>query len=144
MVAGLRYGVDVRAPAPADAGDLARLLPPATPRQVADRLEALARDPQAAALVATGYDGAVIGLAALGWGATLLADRPVARLAALVVAEDERRRGIGRLLLKAASQLARSAGCEAMEAAAGSGVAFWEATGFADAGVVYVRSLRRK
>ena len=151
MTTGLRTGVDVRGPTAADAVDLGRLLaaahpdaPPPTARHAAERLEAIARDPAAAMLVATGYDGAVIGLVSLAWAATPLADRPAARLTALLVAEDERRRGIGRLLVKAAAQLARSAGCETLEAPAGDGAAFWAASGFLPVGGLVSRGLRRR
>ncbi len=159
MATGLRRGVDVRAPAASDAPELARLLaagphPPdlrtpdlRTPdaREMAGRLEALAQDPAAAALVATDAYGSVIGLAALGWAHTPLEARPVARLTALVVAEEERRRGIGRLLLKACAQLARTEGCDALELAGGDEAApFCQATGFEAAGRVWRRGLRRR
>ena len=145
MAAGTRYGVDLRSALPADAPDLAALLGgPA--RGMASRLEALARDPASAVLVATGWNGAVIGVIALSWHPSLTADRPLARITALVVAEEERRNGIGRLLIKAGAQAARAAGCDLLEAASpeGEGAAFLAALGFAPAGANLARPLRKR
>ena len=66
----------------------------------------------------------------------------------LVVDGDERRHGIGRLLLKAASQTARTAGCDILEIAAGADhaelAAFCRAAGFSVGGAVFARSLRKR
>ncbi len=66
----------------------------------------------------------------------------------LVVDADERRHGIGRLLLKAASQAARSAGCDTLGLATGADPdaadASCRATGFTPAGAMMVRALRRR
>lgn len=140
-----RFGVDLRAALPADAADLAGLLG-GTPRAMAARLEAFPRE-SGAVLVATGWNGAVIGVIALHWQQGLTTDRPVARIAALAVAEEERRNGIGRVLIKAGSQAARQAGCDSLEAAtpeAGEGAAFLAALGFAPAGVNAARPLRKR
>ena len=145
MAAGTRYGVDLRAALPADAADLAALLG-GTPRAMAQRLEAVLRDPASAVLVATGWNGAVIGAIALNWHPSLTADRPVARIDALAVAEAERRNGIGRLLIKAGSQAARAAGCDRLDAAApeGEGEAFLRALGFTPSGADLSRPLRKR
>jgi GNAT superfamily N-acetyltransferase len=147
MAAGTRYGVDLRAALPADAADLAALLG-GTPRGMAQRLEAVLRDPASAVLVATGWNGAVIGAIALHWHPALDSDRPVARIGALAVAEAERRNGIGRLLIKAGSQAARAAGCDRLDAAVpdgeGSGAAFLAALGFAPTGADLSRPLRKR
>ncbi|MBP0445545.1 GNAT family N-acetyltransferase [Roseomonas sp. SSH11] len=146
MAAGTRYGVDIRAALPADSADLAALLG-GTPRQMAQRLEAMPRE-AGAVLVATGWNGAAIGVIALNWHHTLAADRPLARISALAVAQEERRNGIGRLLIKAGAQAARVAGCDLLEAAApGEGEAagaFLQALGFAPAGQNLARPLRKR
>ena len=72
----------------------------------------------------------------------------LARIDVLVVNEEDRRRGIGRMLLKSASQLARMAGCDVLEVVAGQcggdGTSFLEATGFAGCGQLICRPLRRR
>ncbi|TPG51897.1 GNAT family N-acetyltransferase [Roseomonas nepalensis] len=145
MATGTRYGVDLRAALPADAADLAALLG-GEARGMAGRLEAMARDPASAVLVATGWNGAVIGAIALSWHPALTADRPLARVTALAVAAEERRNGIGRLLIKAGAQAARAAGCDRLEAAAGEGEggAFLAALGFVPAGANLARPLRKR
>lgn len=145
MAAGLRYGVEVRRAAAADAPELSRLLPPLTPAAAAERLDAMRDRADGAILVATGYGG-LSGIVALHWAAVLQLPRPVAMVTALVVDVEERRHGIGRLLLKAASQAARAAGCDTMDVAAAEGslAAFCRATGFVDAEPMLRRSLRRR
>ena len=142
-MAGSRYGVEVRAAGAQDAAEVGRLLG-LTAEAAAARLAAL-RGPGHAVLVATGWN-ALSGVAAVDWFDTLAAVRPVARLSILVVDPDDRRRGIGRLLLKAAAHAARAAGCEVMEAVPVSeaGEAFGHATGFEDGSAVMVRGLRRR
>ncbi len=117
---------------------------------LADRLAAMRQAP-GATLVALQW-GPPSGLVMLHWYPTLTAPRPVAQITLLLVNPEERRRGIGRLLLKAASQAARVAGCGEMEMLA-PGVStgddpslgeFCRATGFAEAGPRYVRSLRKQ
>jgi N-acetylglutamate synthase-like GNAT family acetyltransferase len=147
MATGLLRGVEIRAAQLPDAADIARLLPGATARDMAERLERLLAEPRNAVLVAIDY-GPVVGLVALQWGGLLQQARPVARLTALSVQEAERRRGIGRMLLKAASQSARMAGCEGLEAPAlpdqDAARGFYAALGFAPAGDVFLRPLRKR
>ncbi len=150
MASGLRYGVEVRSAQVADAAELARLLAQAgvvaSIKALADRVEAMRSSPGCAVLVATGYGG-LNGLVALDWAPVLQHPRPLARITALVVDADERRHGIGRMLLKAASQAARIAGCHTLELAQEAGrdlAAFCRATGFVAGGQVFVRSLRRR
>ena len=71
-----------------------------SPGDAAEHLDVLRRAPGSAVLVAAGY-GPVIGLVALHWCEVLQRARPVARITALIVDEAERRRGIGRMLVKA-------------------------------------------
>src|ERR1019366_6828915 len=84
-----------------------------SPRALADRLDAMRHDP-GAALLALEW-GPPSGLVLLHWYRTLHADQLTARIAMLLVGPDARRRGIGRLLLKAAAQAARVAGCGTLE-----------------------------
>ncbi len=149
MKAGLRYGVEIRAALPADAGDVAMLLgqlgTPMDARTAAIRLETLGRAPDSAVLVATGY-GPLAGLIALHWGGALQHARPVARITALVVDEAQRGAGIGRLLVKAGAQAARVAGCDLLEASAhpDQALGFLRAIGFGDDATLLARSLRKK
>ena len=72
-----------------------------------DRLEALRQEP-GTVLLALEW-GPPSGVIALNWFRTLEDDHPVAQISALFVAPDDRRRGIGRMLLKAGAQAARAA-----------------------------------
>ncbi len=145
-----RYGLEIRAATAGDAAGLAELLgvamPNLTPRDVADRLEALHRQP-GAVLLALEW-GPPSGVIALHWYATLEAPQPTARITTLLVGPDHRRRGIGRLLLKAASQAARMAGCDELELLASPDQpalrAFCGGCGFSGTGLRFVRGLRRK
>ena len=141
--------MEIRAATAADAPGLCELLAvagrPVSPRSLAPRLDAVRQQP-GAALLALAW-GPPSGLVVLHWHATLDADRPVAQITTLLVAPEERRRGIGRVLVKAAAQAARVAGCGALElsAAPEPGLdAFCRATGFAEAGPRFVRALRKR
>jgi aminoglycoside 6'-N-acetyltransferase I len=145
-----RYGLEIRAATVADSAGLSALFGAAgltiTPLALAGRLDAIRQD-QGAVLIAAEW-GPPSGLINLHWYRTLEADRPTAQITTLLVAPDDRRRGIGRLLVKAAAQASRVAGCDAMEiltASTASGLeAFCRATGFAEAGSCFVRALRKK
>ncbi len=145
-----RYGLEIRAATEADAPALAELLRAAgstlAPRALAERIGAL----QAAggtALMALEW-GPPSGLVALHWYRTLESDLPVAQITTLLVGPDERRRGIARLLLKAASQAARVAGCGTLRLSVTPDqdglAAFCRATGFAQADAGFVRPLRKR
>jgi GNAT superfamily N-acetyltransferase len=145
-----RYGLEIRAATPADAPAVCELLataghtvPPAT---MAHRLEAL-RQSQATALIAVEW-GPPSGLIALHWHRTLADDHPKAQIDALFVAPEDRRRGIARMLLKAAAQAARTAGCDDLTLFAQPDrlglQAFAQATGFLPDGTAYTRPLRKK
>ncbi len=114
---------------------------------MAERLERVRAHASGAALVAAGYSG-LSGVIVLDWAPVLFDHRPVARVTALVVDPEERRRGIGRLLLKAASQAARTGGCDLMELAPMPGqddmASFCLGTGFVARGTVFGRLLRKK
>jgi aminoglycoside 6'-N-acetyltransferase I len=145
-----RYGLQIRTASSADAAAIAELMDAgghAIPASVlAERLEALRHQP-GVALLALEW-GPPSGLVVLTWHRTLAADLPVAQITTLLVGPDERRRGIGRLLLKAAAQAARSAGCGTMHLFAPAGepslAAFCKATGFDEAGTGYTRPLRKR
>jgi len=147
---GQRYGLEIRAATGADAAGLAEFLAaagrPIEPHRLAERLEAL-RQAGGSALIAVAW-GPPSGLVTFHRHHTLDADLAVARIDGLLVSPDERRRGIGRLLLKAASQAARIAGCGTlhMEIAPDQAElrAFCAATGFTPGAAIYERPLRKR
>jgi aminoglycoside 6'-N-acetyltransferase I len=145
-----RYGLEIRAAMSTDAQGLHDLLGAAghliSPRASAERLDALRRQPGAALLAAEA--GPPIGVVVLHWYPTLETDQPAAQITTLLVAPGERRRGIGRLLVKAAAQAARVAGCGTLELLAAPNAPgvpeFCSASGFNEAGRRFVRPLRKK
>jgi GNAT superfamily N-acetyltransferase len=149
MRAGSRYGLEIRSALPADAPFLAELLAVAgvaTPAsELASRLAMLRASP-GAVLMASDW-GPAIGLVAVQWAPSLLAAEPVARVSALLVAPDARRRGVARALLKAASHAARAAGCGELELSARDSatdlLGFAVATGFTPLGAILSRPLRK-
>ena len=146
----LRYGLDIRAVTANEAPGLAILLAEAghviDARDLAARLATL-RSSSGTALVALKW-GPPSGLVVVHWFPTLHAARPIAQITTLLVSGEDRRQGIGRLLVKAAAQAARVAGCGDLEIIAGADAhelaAFCRATGFADAGARFARSLRKQ
>ena len=141
-----RYGLEIRAATPAEAAGLAELLGGGLEvRQLAERLAAL-QQASGAALIAVEW-GPPSGLVVLHWYRSLGAAQPIAQVTTLLVRPEDRRRGIGRLLLKAASQSARSAGCGTLEllapAEAPSLGDFCRATGFTQTGACFLRPLRK-
>ncbi|WP_431270981.1 GNAT family N-acetyltransferase [Dankookia sp. P2] len=143
-----RHGLEICAATAAEAPGLAVLLDasgqPIDARELVARLEAIRQGP-GTALVALEW-GPPSGLVALHWYRRLEEARPVAQVTTLLVGTEDRRRGIGRLLVKAAAQAARNAGCGLLELAAGedpSLAAFCLATGFTAAGPRFLRPLRK-
>lgn len=145
-----RHGLEIRTATGADVPGLCVLLASvgqdvAAPT-LATRLDAL-RQGAGTALVALEW-GPPSGVVALHWYRTLQADRPVAQLDLLLVGTEDRRRGIGRLLVEAAAQAARSAGCWALDLAAPENAAslraFCHALGFVEAGPRFTRALRKR
>ena len=144
-----RFGLEIRA---ADAGDvegLAGLLvshsAAGDARTLGSRLQNM-RAGDGLVLVAMEW-GPPSGVIALSWNWSLNADLRTAHITTLVVAPEARRRGIARLLLKAASQAARAAHCgELVIMARGDAPHindFCLATGFTESGNVFSRSLRK-
>ncbi|MDB5415902.1 MAG: family N-acetyltransferase [Rubritepida sp.] len=146
----LRHGLEIRAAAAGEAPGLAALLAEAghviDARDLAERLAGL-RQGAATALVAVQW-GPPSGLLVMHWYPTLDAPSAVAQITLLLVGEEHRRHGIGRLLLKSAGQVARMAGCSRLEIATASDApslhAFCRATGFSEAGPRFVRALRKQ
>lgn len=143
-----RPGLEIRAANVADAAGLSELLAAAgQPIQVAElarRLDTIRNGP-GTVLIALEW-GPPSGVVALHWYPRLHA-APMARIDLLLVGADDRRRGLGRLLLKAAARAARSAGCDALELTAEAGeialTAFCQTTGFTGCGTQYRRALRK-
>ncbi len=144
-----RRGLSIRAAAPADAQAISELLAgaghPTAPGVLAEQLGAIAAG-SGIALAAWEW-GPPSGLIVLHWYDTLHRARRVAQIDVLVVGPAERRRGLGRLLVKAASQAARVAGCGAIDLAASTDdettAAFCQATGFTAHGLCFTRALRK-
>lgn len=144
------HGLEIRAAAATDAPGLATLLAEAgllvEPRVLAARLAVL-RQAGATALVAVQW-GPPSGLLVMHWRPTLAAAAPVAQVSMLLVRLEDRRRGIARRLVKAAAQAGRLAGCDELEMPAAADApslhGFCRATGFAEAGPRFLRSLRRQ
>src|ERR1700712_3086771 len=104
-----RYGLEIRSAAGVDAPGLSALLAaagrPISPSALAERLDALHGAPGTA--LAAWEWGPPSGLVVLHWYRTLTDDQLTAQITTLLVGPDSRRRGIGRLLVKAAAQAAR-------------------------------------
>jgi predicted N-acetyltransferase YhbS len=144
-----RYGLEIRTATPADAPGVAELFKNAgRPIEVAALAKRLATLQQApgTALLALEW-GPPSGIIVLTWYPLLTDDHPVARVTTLLVGPDERRRGVARLLLKAASQAARAAHCTSLHLTdAGREPtlpAFALASGFDQQGKNFVRGLRK-
>ncbi len=143
-----RTGLEIRAANGADAPGLSELLTSAgQPIEVADlvqRLESI-RSGSGTVLIASEW-GPPSGVVALHWYPRL-DSAPMARIDLLLVGRDDRRRGLGRLLVKAAARAARLAGCDVLELTAGAGDqalrAFCQTTGFSESGTRYQRALRK-
>ncbi|MBE7212202.1 MAG: GNAT family N-acetyltransferase, partial [Gluconacetobacter diazotrophicus] len=144
-----RYGLEIRTAAPADVDGLAQLLAACgvvvAAAELAARLERGAAGPGTTLLAAEW--GPPSGMVSVHWYATPIEPRPVGRIVLLLVDPERRRQGIGRLLVKAASQAARTAGCDRIELSAApdraDSAAFCRATGFAEGAVVFGRGLRK-
>ncbi len=145
-----RYGLEIRSANEGDAAGLSELLAEmgsvVAPAEVAERLVDM-RGRSATILIAVTW-GPPSGLIELHAYRTLAAPRGRAQVTLLYVARDARRGGVGRSLLKSASQWARSAGCDGLElrveAAEPSLRGFAEATGFEKDDRLFTRPLRKR
>lgn len=118
----MRAGLTIRAPTEADGQDISDLLGqlgyPAEPDVIPERLGRMGAETGQTVLVACENER-VVGLATVIVRQVITHDAPFARLAALVVAEDSRGRGVGRALAAAAEDIALSAGCSVLEVTSG-------------------------
>jgi GNAT superfamily N-acetyltransferase len=137
--------IEIRRALPQDAPAIAELLSalgyPAAPEEVLERLNAL--DDADCVLLADG------GLIALHRMPRLAEGDKLARITALVVAPESRRKGLGQALLRAAEEVARRWGCELVEVSSGrrperdAAHRFYRAAAFEDAGALSVRYWKR-
>jgi GNAT superfamily N-acetyltransferase len=145
-----RYGLSIRTANSGDVDGLAELLAAAGETVARDRLASRLNavlDQPGALLIADEW-GPPSGLIVVHWHAVLTADLKVGWISALLVDPARRRNGVARLLLKAASQAARSAGCGELVLTSPAGPsdlrAFGLATGFVETGERLTRPLRKR
>jgi GNAT superfamily N-acetyltransferase len=138
----------IREAAPSDAEPLALLLGqlgyPVSAAALPARLARLAQSGNAVAVVAT-RGTAVLGLAVVQVYSYLHAEDELAWLTTIVVAEDARRQGVGRRLVAAAEQWARSRGSPRLSVNTGihrsAAHAFYERMGYVYTGRRYAKPL---
>ncbi len=137
----------IRDAAAADAPAIALLLGqlgyPTGPSAVEERLERLRIVGDR--IVVADVDGRAVGLAHLQVAPALELDRPAAKIGALVVDNAHRGRGIGRALVEAMEDEARTRGCGVLFLATserrGDAHAFYERVGLEKTGRRYGRTL---
>jgi ribosomal protein S18 acetylase RimI-like enzyme len=109
--------LEVRDAKPRDSAAIARLIRlldhEVDEKGVKKRVSALARDRLAPLVATLGKD--VVGLCGIHRMVTIHRDKPVGRITILVVAEDARDQGIGRMLTDAAEVRLRKLGCGMVE-----------------------------
>src|SRR5229473_3166868 len=109
--------VTVRVATPADAPQIARLSGqlgyPTTPEEAAQRLAQLEGDARHAVFVAESAPGQVVGWIHVEECHLIECDRR-AEINGLVIEEEHRSRGTGRILMEYAEQWARARGCSAV------------------------------
>ena len=109
--------LEVRDAKPKDAATLVALMRllghDGDEKGVRKRISALARDKLAPLVATLGKD--VVGLCGIHRMVTIHRDQPVGRITILVVAEEARDRGIGRMLIETAEQRLKALGCAMVE-----------------------------
>ena len=136
--------VEIREASVADASAMARLCVqlgyPAESNAMPERLQRLARDPNARALVATQGER-VVGLLTVHLRDTINHEAPIGQITLLVVDEAIRSRGAGRALVEAAEAWARSRGTRRITVTTaldrGGAHAFYEKIGYSHTGRRY-------
>ena len=113
--------------------------------EVRDRLEMLAGLPCDPVLLALDANQVPLGLIALHWTPMLQIPGQRARITALVVREEARGQGAGRILVDAGAELAKAAGCKSLELTTAmhrsEAHAFYQAIGFKQTAIQFARSL---
>ena len=138
----------IRAARIGDAPDVARLLEllgyPCTRDEAADRIVTVLGDPRQLLLIAE-RDGHACGLIASTMVYSVAHGAELARITALVVAEDCQREGIGRRMLREVEARARQAGVSRIEVASGAqrhgGHAFYRDCGYTEGSLRFVKLL---
>jgi GNAT superfamily N-acetyltransferase len=140
--------IELRNALSVDAADVAGLLSAlGYPCDVADATQRIASivDNDRQALILARQHGAVCGLLSLDFMYYLPLGTTTCRVTALVVSEDARGQGIGRVLLRDAERRARLAGAARLEVTSAEhrieAHAFYRACGFHDGALRFVKSL---
>jgi GNAT superfamily N-acetyltransferase len=108
----------VRAASVADAAQVAELFAElGYPMDEGEAARRLARGPESAFVAGDG--GRLLGLMTICRQQLIVHARPTARVTALVVRSEARRRGVGAALMARAVEWAREAGCEGVELTSG-------------------------
>lgn len=111
---------------------------------MARRVERLASS-QADRLVVAEVEGAVVGFASVHISLSVEYDEPAAKLSAIVVDQEHRRRGIGQALVAAVEAEARARGCCLIFLTSaerrGAARAFYGRIGFEETGRRFAKSL---
>lgn len=140
--------IDLRNATPADADDVAELLTalgyPCDPEDAAERIAAILHNDRQTLILAR-HRGAACGLLSLDFMYYLPLGTTTCRVTALVISEDARGHGLGRLLLRDAERRARLGGAARLEVTSAGhrteAHAFYRACGFGEGAVRFVKSL---
>lgn len=140
--------IDLRNATPADADDVATLLTalgyPCDAGDAGERIAAILHNDRQALILAR-HRGVACGLLSLDFMYYLPLGTTTCRVTALVVNEDARGHGLGRLLLRDAERRARLGGAARLEVTSAGhrteAHAFYRACGFGEGAVRFVKSL---
>jgi len=140
--------IDLRNATPADADDVAALLTalgyPCEPEDAGERIATILHNDRQALILAR-HRGVACGLLSLDFMYYLPLGTTTCRVTALVVNEDARGHGLGRLLLRDAERRARLGGAARLEVTSAchrtEAHAFYCACGFGEGAVRFVKSL---